>query len=66
MSKFSYKEANKKYTDFQHKINNVINEYNYECYYKIKNIYSFPTKLKMLETKNTEFIKANLDEYNND
>jgi hypothetical protein len=65
-SKFSHEEANKKYTDFEYKINGVMNEFHYECFYTITNIPSFLTKLKMLEEKNIEFIKENLGEYISD
>jgi len=64
--KFDRKEADAKYSEFQRKINDVINEYNYECFYEIKFIFSFQTKLDMLKRANIKFIKENLDEYIND
>ena len=64
--KFDRKEADAKYSEFLRKINDVINEYNYESFYQIKFIFSFRTKLDMLERANINFIKENLDKYIND
>ena len=62
-SKFNQKEAEDKYLEFQKKINNIINEYNFECFYKITYLFNSQTKLDMLKSKNIEFILEYLDEY---
>jgi hypothetical protein len=65
-SKFNQKEAEDKYLEFQKKINNIINEYNFECFYKITYVFNSQTKLDMLKSKNIEFILEYLDEYLDD
>ena len=52
--------------NLQKNINNIVKKYNYTCYYRISNTYSFKTKLKKLKTKDIEFILDNLEEYIND
>ena len=65
-SKFNQKEADDKYLEFKKKINNVINEYNFECFYTITYLFNYQTKLHMLRTKNIKFILKYLNEYLND
>jgi len=64
--KFNIEEAKKKYLEFVKKINDVIEKYNYISYYRFENIFSDQHKLKMLESKDSEFILNNLNKYLSD